>query len=216
MTPLTFLLSRTFDGALAPEHRADLTKSQLRDETIEAHFVRSVPPGLIGQLLGFECPGMRSAMLLPYRAPTGGFMEFVRCKIFPALVDGGGHAIKYLQPRGTPPRLYFTRTALNHLDDPAVPLVLCEGEKKALALSQHRVTAVGFAGIEAWHARGNVNLLPDFDALRLDRRLVELVPDGDAATNPMVARGVERFAWALRRRGARVKLVVLPTLTPAR
>ena len=48
------LLGRVYDGALAPEHLADLRKSGLTDETIAANLIRSVPPAMISQLLGFE------------------------------------------------------------------------------------------------------------------------------------------------------------------
>jgi hypothetical protein len=53
-------------------------------------------------------------------------------------------------------------------------------------------------------------LLADFDAIRLAGRIIELAPDGDWRVNPNVERGVRQFADALERRGARVRLVVLP------
>ena len=90
------------------------------------------------------------------------------------------------------------------------PLWLVEGEKKALAVAQLDLTAVGFCGIEGWHRGGSLELLADFDALRLRGRTVELVPDGDRRTNHAVARGAQRLAQALDARGARVRLVMLP------
>jgi len=44
----------------------------------------------------------------------------------------------------------------------------------------------------------------------LEGRVVELVPDGDAATNPDVARGAAAFGEALLARGALARLLVLP------
>jgi len=104
---LEFLLSSVYDGALAPAHREDLLKSGLTDETIAAQLIRSIPPTMIRPLLGFDLPSIRSALLFPFRSPAGGFMDQTRMKIFPALVDADGHAVKYLQPKGSPPRLYF-------------------------------------------------------------------------------------------------------------
>lgn len=208
---LEFLLSRAFDGALAPEHRNDLQeKSSLTGETIRAAYFRSVPLSMIPRLLGFDRPGVVSALLIPFRSPAGGFMDHIRMKIFPSLKDKNGHTVKYLGPKGVGPRLYFPAPTLAALEDPSRPLWLVEGEKKSLAVAQLGLAAVGFAGIEGWHRAGSRELLPDFDAINLGGRLIELLPDGDVQTNPNVERGAMRLGHALRRRGARVRLVLLP------
>ena len=207
---LELLVSRPYDGALAPEHQADLDKSGLTDETIRAHFIRSVPPAMLRRLLGFDVAEIRSAMLFPFRSPAGGFMDHVRVKVFPALVDARGHTTKYLGPKGAPPRLYFCAPVLSAVLESDAPLWLVEGAKKALAVAQLGLPAVGFEGIEGWHARGTRELLPDFDAIPLRGRIVELLPDGDWQSNPAVERGVLRLGSALRLLGARPRIVVLP------
>jgi hypothetical protein len=53
-------------------------------------------------------------------------------------------------------------------------------------------------------------LIADFDRIPLAGRTVELLLDADAQTNPAVQCGAQRFADALMRRGARVRLVRLP------
>lgn len=212
---LAFLLGRVYDGALAPEHRADLEHSGLAPETIAAHYFRSVPPGMPVRLLGFDVPRARSMMLLPFRAPGGGFMDFVRVKLFPALTDAEGHTTKYLQPRGSAPRLYFPAPTLRDgLDDPTRALWCCEGEKKSVAVAQAGYCAVGFLGAEGWHTKGSTALLPDFDALAIKGRVVELLPDGDYQTNPHVKRAMHRFAAALAARGARPRVRLLPSELP--
>lgn len=207
---LSLLISRFYDGNLAPDHLEDLRRSGLTDETIRAQFIRSVPPSMLGQLLGFDDTRIRSAMLLPFRSPAGGFLDHVRLKIFPALTGKDGHTIKYLQPRGSPPRLYFCAATLPPVLEGSAPLWLVEGEKKALAVAQLGLPALGVAGIEGWHVAGSRELLPDFDAIPLAGRIVELLPDGDLQTNPDVQRGTERFARALQRRGATPRIVLLP------
>lgn len=211
---LELLLSRLYDGALAPEHLRDLRKSNLTDETIAQNFIRSVPPSMIPKLLRFDRPGIRSALLFPFRSPAGGFMDHVRIKIFPPLADAEGHKVKYLQPRGAPPRLYFVGACLGQVLHGEEPLWCVEGEKKALAVAQLGLPAVGIAGVEGWHRRGELRLLPDFDLVRLSDRIVEVLPDGDVETNPAVRRAVERLGDALAARGARPRLVHLALETP--
>jgi hypothetical protein len=91
------------------------------------------------------------------------------------------------------------------------PPWLVEGEKKALAVAQLGLPAVGFCGVEGWHVAGARRLLPDFDAIRLRDRIVELLPDGDYQTNPDVKRAVQRFGSALTLRGAQARVVLLPS-----
>lgn len=226
---LEFLLSTVYDGALAPAHREDLEKSGLGKDIIEAQFIRSVPPRLIPQLLGFDIPAITSALLFPFRSPAGGFMDHVRMKIFPTLVkvtrDGGQvyvpaaelsshdikpETVKYLQPKGSGPRLYFVSCCLREVLEGDGPVWVIEGEKKSAAAAQLGLAAVGFTGIHAWHRRGSRALLADFERIPLRRRVVELVPDGDVAMNPAVETGTADFADALERACARVRIVLLP------
>jgi Domain of unknown function (DUF3854) len=207
---LALLVSRVYDGALAPEHRADLEKSGLTPETIEGHYIRSVPPAMIDTLLGFDVAEIRSALLFPFRSPAGGFMDHVFVKRFPAGRDRHGHTVKYLTRRGAWPRLYFTQPHRATVCDSDRPVWLVEGLKQSLAVAQLGLPTVGFMGIEGWHVAGTTDLCSDFDHLPLRGRIVELVPDGDWQTNRDVERGVRRLGTALCARGARPRIVVLP------
>ena len=224
---LEFLLSSVYSGALAPEHRADLETSGLTPETIAAQGIRSVPPSMIRPLLGFDFPPprqrrgdeappdparpvIRSALLFPFPAPGGGWMDHIRMKVFPALTDANGHTVKYLQPKRSQPRLYPCRSVLERVLAGDERLWFVEGEKKSLAVAQLGLPAVGFCGVEGWHVRRSRALLTDFARLPLARRAATLVPDGDVQTNPDVERAVSRFARALDARGAIVRIAVLP------
>jgi hypothetical protein len=207
---LASLLRPMYDDLLAPAHLEDLRRSGLTDATIRAHFIRSVPPAMVRGLLGFDPDGLVSALAFPFRSPAGGFMDHLAVKVFPTLRDARGHTVKYLQRKGAPPRLYFTIAARGALDG-AAPLWLVEGLKQSLAVGQLGLPAVGFCGIEGWHPRASRELLPDFDALALRGRVVELVPDGDWQFNAHVRRGVLGLCDALLFRGARPRVVVLPS-----
>jgi len=204
------LLSTIYQGSLCEEHRRDLEKSGIKEATIHLHRIMSVPPMEIHHLLGFDTPQVESAMLIPFPHPGGGFMDHVRVKVFPPFKDRKGGSIKYLQPKGSGVRLYFPIMVQEEVCRGAAPLYLVEGEKKALAVAQLGLPAVGFCGIEGWHRTRSRDLLPDFDLIHLRDRIVELVPDGDWRINPFVRKGVERFALELQAHGSRPRKVILP------
>jgi hypothetical protein len=165
---------------------------------------------MIPRLLGFNIPNINSALLVPFPDPSDGFMDHIRMKIIPTITNRDGQTIKYLQPKDSGVRLFFPHQTMEEALHGHKPLWFVEGEKKSLAVAQLGLPAVGFCGIEGWHTRGSMDLIPDFDHIFLKGRLVELVPDGDWRTNPDVRRGAERFALALSARGARARFLVLP------
>jgi len=151
---LALLLSAAYPRGLAPEHLADLRKSTITDETIRAQHIMSVPPAMFGRLLGFDVPDVRSMMLLPFLASGAGFIGHVRVKIFPELKGKDCHSTKYLQPRGSSPRLYFVTCCMDSVLRGDGPVWFVEGEKKALSVGQLGLSAVGFSGAEGWHRSG--------------------------------------------------------------
>ena len=140
---LGLLLSPLYEGALVSEHRADLRKSGLTPEMIRMQRLLSVPPSMIDTLLGFPTPKVSSAYILPYPDPAGGWLDHVRLKVFPSYIDRQGRTVKYLGPKGAPPRLYFPITTLPMVTTMDAPVWLVEGVKKALAVAQLGLPAVG-------------------------------------------------------------------------
>jgi hypothetical protein len=112
---LHLLLSPLYEGALAPEHRADLVQSGLAPQALALHKLMSIPPSMIPALLGFGLDHLVSALLIPYPAPAGGWMPHIRVKCFPTLTHADGSTIKYLQPKGAIPRLFFRPMPLTRL-----------------------------------------------------------------------------------------------------
>jgi hypothetical protein len=207
---LALLLSPVYDGALASEHRANLQRSGLTDETIRQQKIRAVPPSMIDLLLGFPTSNVVSAYVLPFADPRGGWMEHVRLRVFPPYRDRRG-LVKYLQPRRSGVRIYFPLATLPAVRHSADPLYVVEGEKKALAVAQTGLPTVGICGIEAWHLAGSSALHPDLDDVGLAGRVVHIIPDADYRTNAAVARAVRGLAQACTaRRAASVRIVLVP------
>jgi hypothetical protein len=211
---LDFLLSAVYDDCLAPEHRADLYKSSLTDETIALQKIRTVPPHMIDQLLGFPAPQVTSAYLIPFLDPRGGWMDrwmdHVRMKVFPTFTTDKG-TTKYLQPKRSGVRIYFPLATLDAVLRSADPLYICEGDKKALSVAQLGLPAIGICGVEGWHLAGAHALHPDLDDVGLHGRTVNLVIDADVRTNENVHRAVHRLVAALGARGVgEARLVIIP------
>src|SRR2546425_6957339 len=145
---------------LHPEALEDLRRSGLTDETIVAAGLYTPAPGDLPRLLSARLVDqVRHVLVFPYDgAGHGGVWrhddEFVRCKLFPPVSDGQGHTIRYYQRAGTPPRLYIPAPARAVLADPAVPLLITEGEKKALRANQDGFACVAVGGLWNWQAGG--------------------------------------------------------------
>ena len=135
---------------------------------------------------------------------------------------------KYLAPPRSRPRLYVpqmrlpdgmktnlregcTRSVRRLVNTPDYPMILVEGELKALAAMNTvglSMLVVGVGGAWSWSYRGV--LLKDFDRVALKDREVYIVFDSDAAEKEQVAEARARLAVVLQRRGANVKIVDLP------
>jgi Domain of unknown function (DUF3854) len=204
---LALLLSDLYDGALAPAHRADLEQRGLTAETIRQQRIMSVPPDLIDRLLGFPTPKVVSAYLIPFPDPRGGWMDHVRLRVFPPVIDAHGHPVKYLQPKRSGVRCYFPLAALAAVRHSPDPLYLVEGEKNALAVAQAGDAAIGLCGIEGWHVNRSAALHPDLDDVGFDGRVVHVLPDADHPPPPAVAHILRGLAEACTARGASEVLV---------
>ncbi len=195
-------------------HLADLQASGLRDETIVRADLFSVPPGDLNRLCGREIPDGHSGLGFPYERAA---RPFTRVKLFPPLRAGDGGTIKYLQPAQSGVRAYLRgldlcgdREAI--LADATVSLRITEGEKKALALCQAKLPAIGLGGIWNFRAKGLPpdQLIADLEAVEWARRIVYLVPDSDAFENEHVLEAVFRLARLLEARRATVSVVKIP------
>jgi hypothetical protein len=169
----------------------------------------------------------RSAYLLPFPDPAGGWMDHVKMKVFATATETtdvrgdqveahrekwryNGGARKYIARRRSAPRLFFPLATLPQALEGDDPVFLIEGEKKSLAVAQLGLPAIGLESAWGWHVRGSRALLPDFAFIRLTGRVVELVPDSDIQANPMIANSMRQLADALRAAGGRPRLVLVP------
>ena len=196
---------------LAPNHRQDLEKSGLSEETIEKAGIKSVPPGSISKALGYNNINIESAYLIPYPGTDG----HARLRLF---YQDGKTGNKYSQKKGSPNRLYFPDPSNPFRGDPAIPLYIVEGEKKALKGAQEGLPCIGLPGLWNW-SNGKGELIHDFGLLHLQGRTVYIVPDNDWRTPKAhgykgkgrnLEEAVRRLAEKLMEKGAKVGIVLLP------
>jgi hypothetical protein len=204
-----------FAKSLSPSHREDLAASLISVEVALAAGIRTAPPDVVPKILGachygWAAPQVESLLVFPYPSLNGhGSPRHYRFKVFPPVATKDGKNAKYLQPAGTPNRVYIPPGV-----DPQGkgPLHVSEGEKKALCLTLHGYHCVGLGGVWAWRTRENGEslVISDFEAVNWKKRDVIIVFDADIAINEDVQRAEAELAQELISRGARVFVVRLP------
>lgn len=174
---------------------ANLRESGLTDATIRANKLRTE----------------KRELVFPYRDLDGTVNCFARCRPHkPRVIDG--KPVKYEQPKGTPLRAYYPAASVPMLRSGSAPIYITEGEKKALALSQLKLAAIGIGGIYSWKKKGTDELIDDLLDIVWEGRDVYIVFDYDAKpdTRLQVDGARRRLAKALRVAGAEVYSIELP------
>ena len=192
---------------LQSHHLADLQSSGLEDYTIKVAGLRSVSSTEARQKLRWG-KEVGPCLEIPYPS-IGGEPLFSRFKPDKPPLDKEGRPAKYLTPSGAHNRLYFPAT-LNResLSDSSRPMLVTEGEKKALAVVQAGYDCISLAGVWCW--RSGKKPVQDLDYVTWKNRLAYLVFDSDLKDNQSVRRAERALAKELEERGAIVKLVRLP------
>ncbi len=211
---------------LAPEHIRELVEgSGISLEVLEKAGVYSEhDPKALAKHIGWSAEqwadGRVPALVFPYRVPFQRDPVFHRAKPARAfeLTDKRSskkREAKYVQPTGEKVRLYFpprVATLEARWDE---PLLITEGEKKALAADSAKFACVALAGVGMWHRAKEKQLHPDFSSLELEhRREVFIAFDADKLRNKDVRREEIALAAALRRDGLRIYSVLFPEDAP--
>src|SRR5262245_1190883 len=215
---------------LTSAHLADLRKSGLSDPTIAAACLHTESdPQRIAVALHWKGPAANLGLCLafPFFNAAGKQIAYTRFKPDQPRSSNGTPTVepkkvKYESPRGMGGHVYFRtlqilRAALAH---PQAPIIITEGEKKALKGSQEGFATVGLVGVAGWSKKrekdkggkpiGARELLADLDAVSWAVRPVFIAFDSDAATKIGVKLEERVLAAALQKRGAVVKVVRLP------
>lgn len=206
---------------LNPKHLKDLKASGLSDQQIAAcGFYSLEDPQKIQDIIRWGSPPKRlgPALVIPYPDTNGKRNCYARIKPDNPR-EKKGKRFKYEAPKGLPNRAYFPPGTIKTLNDPSIPLLVTEGEKKAARVDQDGFPCVAIPGVYAWQIKrkkgcngkpiGARELIPDLEKISWDNRTVFIVFDSDAATNFKVRQAEFHLAEVLKGKGAKVRVVRL-------
>lgn len=161
------------------------------------------------------------AMYIPYYDPLTGkptrpgpnHPEFGRYRVLREPVPVPDGFAKYTQSGGTGVAPYFPPIMDWHaiIPDWRVPVIITEGELKAIKGCVENFPVIGLGGVWSWKSlkQGWV-FLPELEAVVWPRRETFIIFDSDARENPQVCKALQALADALLERGALPRTVILP------
>lgn len=192
----------------------DLARSGISKEAAGEAGMHAVEPGQYPELLGFTVDGITDGYAIPFKDPvTDAPMRkhdgrpYVRVKLRTPM-DMGDSKAKYLSPKDGGVHAYIPPAVLQA--DPSAPLVLTEGEKKALSACLNGIPTIGFVGVYGYLDAGTRDLHADLHHFFTAGREIVFVIDSDAAVNKDIAVAAHRLSVIAKLRGCKFKVLVLP------
>ena len=127
--------------------------------------------------------------------------------------DSKGRPVKYETPWEQRNGLDVPPGVARMLADPAVPLWITEGVKKADCGAINGLCIVALSGVWCWlytNSAGGKMALPEWRDVALNGRRVIMAFDGDVARHPAVQKALHALAGYLATKGARIEFLHLP------
>ena len=124
-----------------------------------------------------------------------------------------GTKVRYDSPKGQRNGIDVPLAVKDLVDDPAVPLWVTEGSRKADAAVSAGITCVSMAGVWAWrgrNAKGGKLAVADWHDIALNGRWVVLAFDSDVVRKSRVQQALSELAGYLETRDAKVEYLHLP------
>lgn len=192
---------------LPPHMLAHFAASGLEAAHLDAMNIEYMPAGA-AKGIPVDCAR------IPYFDLHGARIDFHRDRLLADFTpDGEAKPLRYKQPAGMAPRLYFPplppTSWAEIAADVSVPLIVTEGEKKTACACVNGFATIGIGGVWSWKSGGEP--IADLDLVEWMGRSVCIVFDSDAAQNPKVAAARAALAAELKSRGALVRIADLPS-----
>ena len=208
---------------LDQKHLDQLTASQIAPEVMAERGYQSLTgtPGYERLRAHGFTTGQASntpGLLLPVWGTDGSRTPLAVYRPDTPRVDSAGASRRYEFPRARGMRLDVPPRCHRWLDNPAVTLVVTEGQKKADCLASLTLDlgVIALLGVDCWRGKtdhGGSMALPDWDHVNLKQRRVLLVYDSDLSTKTPVRNAMRRLANFLKGKQADVLTCYLPCAT---
>lgn len=207
---------------LLEKHKQHLERFRIPLEMLKAAKIESVSDTKARESIAVygRFPDDLAGIFLPYLSPVTGERTGGRIRLDKPAVSDEAKYISEMFCR----HLFFAPGAKEYLQDSAVPVVIVEAEKSALAIAAYaqrqgvKLLPIGLGGCWGWKRKdGKVETpsggmksvsgpSPDFDLVKFDNRIVVITFDSNAATNAKVRAGRDGLARELLKRGALVSI----------
>jgi len=201
---------------LSKEHYKHLSKSGITDEVIKERgyftYWGKSDPRIIKA--GFTKDQVRApGIAIPWHHPDG-TNGMIQLRPDNPRTDQSFKSIKYESPKGIPNLIDCPKRCLPQIIDPAIPLWITEGAKKADALASRGQCALNCNGVWGWKAKNEFGastpLFTDMSLVAWEGREVWFAFDADVKTNQNVRLAQQQFSELVNRKGAHVKFLDLP------
>lgn len=202
-TPLLTKGSDRMVAEIADNHRKTLIReSHIARNVVRRRGYRTVRKKAELEQLGFsraqrKVPGL----LIPLYGPSGEIVLYQYRPDEPRIREG--KPVKYETPAGARMVLDVHPMARDRLGDPAAPLFVTEGVKKADALVSRGLCAVALIGVWNWRGtneHGGKTALPEWEQIALNERQVYIVFDSDVMLKKEVYAALVRLKAFLEAR----------------
>ena len=198
---------------LFPQHAALLEASAIDPEVARERGYVSVDTKARLESAGFRDYQRRvPGLLIPVHDTSGAIATWQYRPDHPRKTEKAQKTVKYEPPAGSRLVLDVPPRIRGQLGDPAVPLWITEGTKKADSAVSAGLCCISLSGVDGWqgtNGKGGKTALADWKDIALNGRRVYLAFDSDAASNPSVAGALGRLGRYLARK-ADVRYCCLP------
>lgn len=197
---------------IAQHHRDMLTASGITPEHATARGYETITDKRRLAEVGIVKPGRTTpGLLIPQLRPDGSTWGWQYRPDTPRLREG--KPVKYETPWQQRNGLDIPPGVADRLGDPAIPLWITEGVKKADCGALNGLCIVALSGTWNWLCTNTVGgkvALPDWRDIALNGRRVIVAFDGDVARKPLVQKASHALAGYLAYKGAHVEYLWLP------
>ncbi len=198
---------------LLDHHREMLRASAIAEPVALARGYRSITKKVDLERLRFRIWQRQvPTLLIKVWSPDGSIGLLHHRPDDPRLDPKTGKVVKYEFRKGERMCLDVHPHIREQVRDPTIPLYITEGIKKVDSAISHGLCCIGLLGVWNWRGtneHGGKMVLPEWDEIPLNGRIVYIVFDADFAFNSNVFTALKRLHAFLKKREAHVRIVDL-------